>query len=119
MRMKALPTAALLALCVSGAHAADLLQVWQAARAHDPQMAVAEAARAAGATQREQARALWRPNLGFSGGVGQRTADTDIRGAQFSAPGMGTFERRVVRHLGAQRHGHAMGRERTPALDPR
>lgn len=90
MRMKALPAAALLALCVSGAHAADLLQVWQAARAHDPQMAMAEAARAAGATQRTQARALWRPNLGFSGGVGQRTADTDIRGAQFSAPGMGT-----------------------------
>ena len=38
---------ATLSLCAMTAHATDLLQVWQAARQHDPQGAVIDASRAA------------------------------------------------------------------------
>ena len=52
MRMKPL-WAALLALGISGAHAADLLQAWQAVRQHDPDMAVAQSALQAGQALRQ------------------------------------------------------------------
>lgn len=90
MRMKALSaTLLVLVLGMSGAQAADLVEVWQAARQHDPQMAVAQADRAAGETRRDQARSLWRPTVALSSSVGQRTTDTAMQGAQFAAPNFG------------------------------
>jgi outer membrane protein len=78
-----------LALCSFSAQAADLMQVWQAARQHDPQAAVADAARAAGQTRRAQGAALWRPSVMLSAGAGRSSAQTAMDGAQFSAPGFG------------------------------
>ena len=85
MISRTLLAAAVLSLC-SLAQATDLLQVWEAARQHDPQGAVVDASRAAGAAQREQAAALWRPNLGLSASAGLADASTRTEGAQFAAP---------------------------------
>ncbi len=79
------------AAAVSTAGAADLLQAWQAAQQHDRSYAVARAAHAAAQPRRDQAAALWRPNVALSAPAGIGTHDSDVRGAQFSAPGMGTF----------------------------
>ena len=81
--------AAALALCAFSAQATDLMQAWQAARQHDPQAAVADAARAAGETRRAQGASLWRPNVMLSGGAGRMSASSATRGAQFAAPGFG------------------------------
>jgi len=81
--------AAMLALCSLSAQAADLMQVWQAAHLHDPQAAVADAARAAGETRRAQGAALWRPSVMLSASAGRSSAQTAMDGAQFSAPGFG------------------------------
>ena len=85
MNPRTLLAGALLALCATATPATDLLQVWQAARQHDPQGAVSEAGRAAGATRREQAAALWRPNLGLSASAGWANGQSQTNGAQFSA----------------------------------
>ena len=98
--MRPLPTSlspALLALAcaigatsaISSAHATDLLQAWQAAAQHDRSHAVARAAHAAAQPRRDQAAALWRPNVALTAAAGVGTHDSDVRGAQFSAPGMG------------------------------
>lgn len=89
MRMKPL-WAALLALGISGAHAADLLQAWQAARQHDPDMAVAQSALQAGQARRDQASALWRPTVAATAAGGAMGSRTSTAGASFSAPAMGT-----------------------------
>lgn len=81
--------AAALALCAVSAQATDLMQAWQAARQHDPQATVADAARAAGETRRAQGASLWRPNVMLSGGAGRMSANSATRGAQFAAPGFG------------------------------
>ena len=65
------------------------MQVWQAARLHDPQAAVADAERAAGETRRAQGAALWRPSVMLSASAGRSSAQTAMDGAQFSAPGFG------------------------------
>ncbi len=72
--------------------AQDLMTVWRAAEQHDRGLAVARAEHGAAQTRREQAAALWRPNvmLGLTGGLGAN--DTRMKGAQFSAPGMGSAE---------------------------
>lgn len=85
MKPRTLLAGAVLALCATATPATDLLQVWQAARQHDPQGAVSEAGRAAGATRREQAAALWRPNLGLSASAGWANGQSQTNGAQFSA----------------------------------
>ena len=81
--------AAVMALCAVPAHAVDLMAVWQAAQAHDPQGAVADAGRAAGAAYRAQAAALWRPTVELTASAGVAGASSHMRGAQFSAPGFG------------------------------
>ena len=83
---------ALLALACSApaAGATDLLQAWQAAEQHDRSHAVARAAHATAQPRRDQAAALWRPNVALTAAVGAGTHDSDVRGAQFSAPGLGT-----------------------------
>ena len=78
------------ALAAPAAWATDLLQAWQAAEQHDRGHAVARAAHAAAQPRRDQASALWRPNVALTAGAGAGTSDTDVRGAQFAAPGLGT-----------------------------
>ncbi len=77
----ALPTAA---------GATDLVRVWQAAAQNDRDLDVANAAHAAAQPRRDQAGALWRPNVGLTAAVGVGRSQTETTGAQFSAPGLGT-----------------------------
>ncbi|MBC7468469.1 MAG: TolC family protein [Ramlibacter sp.] len=70
------------------AQATDLMQAWQAAREHDPDAAIALAARQAGETRRAQAAALWRPTVVLNATIGAMNADTAMTGARFSAPGL-------------------------------
>ncbi|MEY3487702.1 MAG: hypothetical protein RL075_1707 [Pseudomonadota bacterium] len=49
MTSRTLLVGAALSVCALTAHATDLLQVWQAARQHDPQGRVIDAGRAASA----------------------------------------------------------------------
>ncbi len=88
MKLKAFSFTAL-ALIALSAGATDLLEVWQAASSHDPEVAIAQAARQAGAARREQSAALWRPMLQLEGGVGAMNARSETAGANFSAPGLG------------------------------
>lgn len=82
--------ASVLALLAHAASAADLMEAWQAARAHDPEFAAAQAQWQTADPKRRQSRALWRPQVNASGGVGVASIDNRTRGAQFSAPGFGT-----------------------------
>ena len=93
-RHRAWPRAALalgLALPLSAA-AQDLLSVWRAAQSHDRTLAVARAEHAATQARREQAAALWRPQVMLGVGAGLGTAESRMKGAQFSAAGMGASE---------------------------
>ncbi|WP_404299189.1 TolC family outer membrane protein [Alicycliphilus denitrificans] len=81
---------ALALLIAPAAHATDLLQAWQAAELHDRELAVARAAHATADPQRKQASALWRPGVGLTAAAGWGHGESQMRGAQFSAPGMGT-----------------------------
>lgn len=90
-RLAALALATALGLAgMQAAHAADLSQVWQAAVQNDRAYAAAFAARAAVQPRREQAASLWRPQVGLSATVGLASNQSEARGAQFSAPGLGT-----------------------------
>ena len=82
----------LLALACStpAAWATDLLHVWQAAQQNDRELAVARAAQATAQPRRDQAAALWRPGVAFTATAGLATGESEMRGAQFSAPGLGT-----------------------------
>lgn len=82
-------TAALVAQAAP-AGATDLVDAWHAAQQHDLDYAAARAGQQAGATRRDQARALWRPTLALTGVAGIAGADTSVTGARFSAPGFGT-----------------------------
>lgn len=90
--MQALWRTSLLALALAAptARATDLLQAWQAAQQNDRELAVARAAQATAQPLRDQARALWRPGVALTASAGVATGESDMRGAQFSAPGMGT-----------------------------
>ncbi len=84
----------MLALAPAGkAGATDLLQAWQAAQAHDPALAAARAAQAAGQARADQATSLWRPTLEAQASVGRAAQDSQTRGARFSAPGFGSVEK--------------------------
>lgn len=92
MTMKNIAVSALFmgAMAVFNANATDLLQAWQAAEQHERELAVARAAHAAAAPQRQQASSLWRPGVGVTAAAGWGHGESQMRGAQFSAPGMGT-----------------------------
>jgi outer membrane protein len=77
------------ALCTPAAHALDLLQTWEQARQHDPQMQVVQATRSSVQAYEAQAQSLWRPVVMGSATVGAMSADSRMQGAQFSAPGFG------------------------------
>lgn len=87
------PLGAALLLAWGGlATAGTLPQAWLAARQHDPDMAVAQAARQTGDARRQQARALWRPTVGASASAGLMGADNRMGGASFAAPGFGQVD---------------------------
>ncbi len=92
MTMKYVAASALLVGVMAGfnAKATDLLQAWQAAEQHERELAVARAAHAAADPLRRQADALWRPGVGVTAAAGWGHGESEMRGAQFSAPGMGT-----------------------------
>ena len=68
-------------------HALDLLQTWEQARQHDPQMQVVAATRSSVQAFEAQAQALWRPVLMGSATAGVMSADTRTQGAQFAVGG--------------------------------
>lgn len=70
--------------------AQDLLADWRAAAAHDPAYAVARAARDAGLSKTDQAKALWRPAVVAGANLGLASQTTSTQGASFEAPGFGT-----------------------------
>lgn len=74
-------------LAAPSAQALDLLQTWEQARQHDPQMQVVAATRSSVQAFEDQAKALWRPVLMGSATVGGMSADTSTQGAQFSMGG--------------------------------
>ena len=75
------------ALCTPAAHALDLLQTWEQARQHDPQMQVVQATRSSVQAFEAQAQSLWRPVVMGSATVGAMSADTRTTGAQFAVGG--------------------------------
>ena len=75
------------ALFAPSAHALDLLQTWEQARQHDPQMQVVQATRSSVQAYEAQAQSLWRPVVMGSATVGAMSADTRTTGAQFSVGG--------------------------------
>ncbi|MEK8029664.1 TolC family outer membrane protein [Ideonella sp. DXS29W] len=66
------------------------MQAWQGALQQSPDLAVARAAREAGAARAEQASALWRPTVALQAGVSYAGSESNIRGASFTAPGLGS-----------------------------
>lgn len=84
------PFGGLLWLALFGAptaQALDLMQIWQLAHQHDPQMQVVHATRSAAQAYEAQAKALWRPVLIGSASVGAMSSSTSTRGAQFAVGG--------------------------------
>jgi len=77
------------ALCAPSAHALDLLQIWEQARQHDPQMQVVQATRSSVQAYEAQAQSLWRPVVMGNATVGAMSADTRTTGAQFAVGGQG------------------------------
>jgi outer membrane protein len=75
------------ALCAPSAHALDLLQTWEQARQHDPQMQVVQATRSSVQAYEAQAQSLWRPVVMGSATVGAMSVDTRTTGAQFAVGG--------------------------------
>ncbi|MDY0308496.1 MAG: TolC family protein [Castellaniella sp.] len=82
-------------LALSGtahAWATDLLQAWQAAQTHDPELATARQNLRAGQARADQADSLWRPTLDAQASVGRATQESQTRGAHFSAPALGAMD---------------------------
>jgi outer membrane protein len=75
------------ALCAPSAQALDLLQTWEQARQHDPQMQVVQATRSSVQAFEAQAQSLWRPVVMGSATVGAMSAETRTTGAQFAVGG--------------------------------
>ena len=75
------------ALCTPAAQALDLLQIWEQARQHDPQMQVVHATRSSVQAFEAQAQSLWRPVVMGSATVGAMSAETRTTGAQFAVGG--------------------------------
>ncbi|HUP07267.1 MAG TPA: TolC family outer membrane protein [Caldimonas sp.] len=87
--MRLVVALALAAVLSPAARALDLMDVWRAATDQDAEFASARAAREAAGAQRDQAGALWRPNISVEGAAGWASSETTVRGAWFSAPGFG------------------------------
>ena len=76
MRRQTLLALALVALA-GGAQATtvDLLEAWGGVQGHDRELASARLNHAASQTKRDQASALWKPNVMLSGTAGAATSE--------------------------------------------
>lgn len=71
--------------------AADLLEVWQAAKGHDPEYRAAQSDQSAGGARRNLGDTLLRPSVNLVVSAGVISQNTAITGAQFSAASLGTI----------------------------
>lgn len=71
-------------------HALGLAETWRAAEQNDHGLAAARQAREAALQRREFAASLWKPWVGLVATVGAGQAQTESRGANFTAPGFGS-----------------------------
>ena len=81
-----------LILCsFNSAHAEvfDLMQAWKNAISHDKDYAFAQSGYGIVTPKKNQAKALWRPNVVLSGALGVGYQDSKVEGAQFSTPAFG------------------------------
>lgn len=82
-------TVLLAGLALSLPAQADLLQAWRQAQAVDPGIAARVMEQRAGQARREQAKALWEPQVLFSASTGLMGSQSSTRGAQFYSDEMG------------------------------
>lgn len=87
----ALQAALISVLFSSNTFAADLLEVWQAAKGHDPEYLAAQSDKSAGEARRHLGDTLLRPSVNFVAGAGVVNENSTTTGAQFSTPSIGTF----------------------------
>ncbi|MDH6421764.1 outer membrane protein [Polynucleobacter sphagniphilus] len=73
------------------AHAADLIDVWNSALERDPAYISSKYEQLAAEKHRGQGTALWLPNVNLSATTASISNNSSTTGAQFYAPGMGTF----------------------------
>lgn len=73
------------------AHAVDLIDVWNSALERDPAYISSKYEQLAAEKHREQGTALWLPNVNLSATTASISNNSSTTGAQFYAPGMGTF----------------------------
>ena len=75
-------------IAAPAAKATDLMEVWRAAQLHDLDYNAAISEHKAGLAKQAEANSLWRPSVQLTGTAGKMTSNTEIQGAQFSAPGL-------------------------------
>ncbi len=91
-----LTTLAVLAALSSGSMApevlaADLLQVWQAAKGHDREYLAAQSDKSAGEARRNAGDTLLKPSVNLVASAGLVRQSSAITGAQFSQAALGTY----------------------------
>lgn len=93
LRLKPLAIASfmLLGMSSSPSFAASLMDVWHEAQNRDPEFIASRYEQMAGEKRRDQGSSLWLPNVNLSALTGSMSYNTAVSGAQFYAPGMGTF----------------------------
>ena len=80
-----------LALPGSPATATSLLDIWNEAQQLNPEFIASRYEQMAGEKRRDQGTSLWLPNVNLTAMAGSMSYNTSVSGAQFYAPGMGTF----------------------------
>ena len=84
-------TITLLAMSSNFAMATSLIEVWREAQNRDPEFIASRYEQMAGEKRRDQGTALWLPSVNLTALTGSMSLNTSTTGAQFYAPGMGTF----------------------------
>ncbi len=82
---------ALLAISSNPAMATSLMEVWHEAQNRDPEFIASRYEQMAGEKRRDQGASLWLPSVNLTALTGSMSYNTSTTGAQFYAPGMGTF----------------------------
>lgn len=82
---------ALLAILTNPVMATSLMDVWREAQNRDPEFIASRYEQMAGEKRRDQGTSLWLPSINLTALTGSMSYNTTTTGAQFYAPGMGTF----------------------------
>lgn len=82
---------ALLTISSNSAMATSLMEVWREAQNRDPEFIASRYEQMAGEKRRDQGTSLWLPSVNLTALTGSMSYNTSTTGAQFYAPGMGTF----------------------------